>query len=200
MKTPTLRAATGGLLRWLARLLLLAGLALPGWTTAHELSMADLRLIEVKPGEFLWNWSGSGLGRLPQDELVPRWPAGCVVVADRLVCPQGLVGEVRMQGVGDTYSAAMLRVTWLDGESRTYALTQATPRVRLYGAADDPRGPIEIGTAYTALGVEHILNGLDHLLFVVCLLFLVGFNRRLFWTITAFTLAHSLTLAFSAWG
>jgi hypothetical protein len=182
------------------RLLLALSLALPGWAAAHELSMADLRLIEVKPGEFLWNWAGSGLGRQPQDELVPRWPRGCVVVADRLVCPEGLVGEVRVDGVGDTYSAVMLRVTWLDGQTRVYALTQATPRVRLYGAADDPRGPIEIGTAYTALGVEHILNGLDHLLFVVCLLFLVGFNRHLLWTITAFTLAHSLTLGLSALG
>ena len=50
------------------------------------------------------------------------------------------------------------------------------------------------------LGVEHILSGIDHLLFVVALLFLVGFNRQLVWTITAFTLAHSLTLASAALG
>src|SRR5262249_21736112 len=42
--------------------------------------------------------------------------------------------------------------------------------------------------------------GFDHLLFVFALLFLVGFNRRLVWTITAFTLAHSLTLALAALG
>jgi hydrogenase/urease accessory protein HupE len=58
----------------------------------------------------------------------------------------------------------------------------------------------EIASAYTALGVEHILTGVDHLLFVIGLLFLVGFNRRLVWTITAFTAAHSLTLACSALG
>jgi hydrogenase/urease accessory protein HupE len=50
------------------------------------------------------------------------------------------------------------------------------------------------------LGIEHILSGLDHLLFVLGLLFLVGFNRRLVGTITAFTVAHSLTLALSALG
>jgi hypothetical protein len=50
------------------------------------------------------------------------------------------------------------------------------------------------------LGVQHILSGIDHLLFVAGLLFLVGFNRRLLGTITAFTLAHSLTLALSALG
>ncbi len=58
----------------------------------------------------------------------------------------------------------------------------------------------EIASAYTVLGVEHILSGFDHLLFVLALLFLVGFNRRLVLTITAFTLAHSLTLALSALG
>ncbi|MES2228741.1 MAG: HupE/UreJ family protein [Pseudomonadota bacterium] len=50
------------------------------------------------------------------------------------------------------------------------------------------------------LGVEHILTGFDHLMFVIGLLFLVGFNRRLVLTITAFTAAHSLTLASSALG
>jgi len=50
------------------------------------------------------------------------------------------------------------------------------------------------------LGVEHILSGVDHLLFVIGLLFLVGFRRRLVLTISAFTLAHSLTLASSAMG
>jgi len=50
------------------------------------------------------------------------------------------------------------------------------------------------------LGVQHILSGIDHLLFVVGLLFLVGFRRRLIATITAFTLAHSLTLACSVFG
>jgi len=58
----------------------------------------------------------------------------------------------------------------------------------------------EIASAYTVLGVEHILSGIDHLLFVAGLLFLVGFRRRLVWTITAFTAAHSLTLASAALG
>jgi len=58
----------------------------------------------------------------------------------------------------------------------------------------------EIASAYTVLGIEHILTGFDHLLFVIALLFLVGFNRRLLLTITAFTLAHSCTLALSALG
>ena len=50
------------------------------------------------------------------------------------------------------------------------------------------------------LGVEHILAGIDHLLFVLALLFLVGFRRQLVLTITAFTVAHSVTLVLSALG
>jgi hypothetical protein len=56
----------------------------------------------------------------------------------------------------------------------------------------------EIARAYGLLGEEHILGGIDHLLFVLGLLFLVGLRRRLVLTITAFTVAHSLTLALSA--
>ncbi len=93
-----------------------------------------------------------------------------------------------------------MKIIWLDGQSRVYTITSAQPTVQLYGSADDRRGGGEIARAYTVLGVEHILSGIDHLLFVAGLLFLVGFRRRLIGTISAFTLAHSLTLACSAFG
>jgi hydrogenase/urease accessory protein HupE len=83
---------------------------------------------------------------------------------------------------------------------RVYTLTKSQPVVTLYGSAEDQRGMGEIAWAYAALGVEHILSGVDHLLFVISLLFLVGFRRQLVWTITAFTVAHSLTLGLAALG
>jgi HupE / UreJ protein len=86
------------------------------------------------------------------------------------------------------------------GQSCLYTLTASQPKVQLYGSANDPRGRAEIASAYTVLGIEHILTGYDHLLFVFVLLFLVGFQRKLLWTITAFTAAHSLTLACAALG
>ena len=96
--------------------------------------------------------------------------------------------------------AAILRITWLDGQTRVHTLTTRQQQVQLYGGADDDRGVGEIASAYVVLGVEHILGGFDHLMFVIALLFLVGFNKRLVLTITAFTVAHSLTLASSALG
>jgi hydrogenase/urease accessory protein HupE len=112
----------------------------------------------------------------------------------------GLRGTLTVDGVGNSYSAVMVKVFWLDGQTRVYTLTTAQPKVQLYGSADDQLGMGEIARAYTVLGIEHILTGYDHLMFVIALLFLVGFNRRLLYTITAFTLAHSLTLALSALG
>src|SRR4029453_9484066 len=82
--------------------------------------------------------------------------------------------------------------------THAHELTMAQPTIHLYGPADDPRGMREIAAAYAVLGVEHLLTGTNHTLFVTGLPFLVGFNRRLVWTITAFTLAHSITLALAA--
>ncbi|MBC8025468.1 MAG: HupE/UreJ family protein [Steroidobacteraceae bacterium] len=183
-------------LRVLALLMLAFG---AGPAAAHELSMAEMELRETRPGEFLWQWTASG-AKPAADELTPHWPEGCVAETNLLRCGAGLRGELAIDGVGERYSAAMVKVFWRDGQSRVYTLTQRQPSVHLYGSADDRRGMGEITWAYLLLGVEHILGGIDHLLFVMALLFLVGFQRRLVWTITAFTLAHSLTLACAALG
>lgn len=180
--------------------LLLAALA---WfatpATAHEMSMAEMTVQQLSQEEFLWQWTTSGT-RPAAQELAPVWPDGCRGVESNLVrCGQdGLRGTMRVEGVGKRYSAAIIRIHWLDGQTRVYTLSTGQPAVRLYGSADDRRGIGEIASAYTVLGVEHILGGIDHLLFVLALLFLVGFERRLVWTVTAFTAAHSITLALSA--
>jgi len=176
----------------------LAVVALP--SSAHEMSMAELNLRETQRGEFMWQW-GAGEKRPIAQDLTPVWPQGCTADANLLRCgEQGLAGTMSVKGVGERYSAAIVKVVWQNGDTRVYTLTKAQPAVQLHGAADDPRGMGEIASAYALLGVEHILGGIDHLLFVIGLLFLVGFNRRLIWTITAFTAAHSLTLASSALG
>ncbi len=168
---------------------------------AHEMSMAEMEVRETSPGEFIWLWSASSDKRPMNNDLVPHWPDSCAAGPNALHCASaGLKGTLQMEGVGKRYSAAMVKVIWLDGQSRVYTLTRAQPSVQLYGSADDQRGMGEIARAYVVLGVQHILSGADHLLFVLGLLFLVGFRRRLIGTITAFTLAHSVTLACSVFG
>ena len=166
---------------------------------AHEMTIAELELREAAQGTFLWQWTASELP--PGQELSFQWPDSCASEPNVLRCgPKGLSGEVAVTGVGKSYSAALLKVYWFDGQTSVYTFTTAQRSTHLFGSADDKRGMGEIARAYSVLGVEHILSGFDHLLFVVALLFLVGFNRRLLITITAITAAHSLTLALSALG
>lgn len=177
-----------------------ASVVFGGGARAHEMSMAEMELRETAKGEFIWMWKATDERRGNQ-ELVPQWPAACRAEGQLLSCgAAGLQGTLAMDGVGKRYSAAMVKVIWLDGQSRVYTLTASQPTVQLYGSADDERGMGDIAWAYLVLGFEHILSGIDHLLFVIGLLFLVGFQRKLIWTITAFTVAHSLTLASAALG
>ncbi len=184
--------------RWL--LALLGACALLSDAHAHELSIAEMEMREVARGTFNWQWTASG-SRPAATELAPVWPAGCVAEQNQLRCREGgLKGSLSVDGVGQRYSAAIIKIHWLDGQMRVYTLTKGQAGVQLFGSANDQRGWSEIAWTYITLGVDHILHGFDHLLFVLGLLFLVGFRRKLVWTITAFTAAHSISLALSALG
>jgi hydrogenase/urease accessory protein HupE len=182
--------------RWLA-LLFVAWAPLAG---AHEMSMAEMEIRELGgAGEYFWQWTSTGNNPVGEG-VTPVWPPNCTAEMSQLHCGEaGLSGEIRVDGVGERYSAAIVRIHWRDGIS-VFTLTDRQPVARVYGSAVDRRSAFEIARVYIVLGVEHILGGLDHLLFVIALLFLVGFHRRLVLTITAFTLAHSLTLVLSALG
>jgi hypothetical protein len=194
--------AIAGLGAYLWRVLpIVAVLGLASPAHAHEMTMAEMEVRETAPGEFVWQWSAASDKRPMGNDLVPQWPDACTSGPSAVHCGAGgLKGTLAIDGVGKRYSAALVKVVWLDGQSRVYTLTAGQPSVALYGAADDRRGTAEIARAYVILGIEHILSGVDHLLFVIGLLLLVGFRRRLIGTITAFTLAHSLTLACSVFG
>ena len=186
---------------WLLAVLLTASALLPALASAHEMTIAEMEVREMSRGEFLWQWSATNDKRPGTEDLKPQWPESCVAELNVLHCGEkGLRGTLAIEGVGKRYSAALVTVAWLDGQSRVYTFTGSQPKIQFYGSADDRRGWREIASTYTVLGIEHILSGYDHLLFVFGLLFLVGFQRKLLWTITAFTAAHSLTLASAALG
>ena len=98
---------------WLiAMLALMAGTA-----AAHELSMAEMQVREMARGEFFWQWSASER-RAPAEVLTPVWPEGCRAEQNVLRCgAAGLAGTLTMQGVGDQYSAAMVKVFWQIGRA-----------------------------------------------------------------------------------
>jgi hypothetical protein len=181
----------------LFRTLLLAVLALLSSTaTAHEISMAELQVRETQPGQFLWNWTAASRGGT--DELRVGWPDNCREGGGVVRCGEdGLKGTLAIKGIGKDYSAAMVKVFWLDGQMRVYTLTGSQPKARLYGSAEDARRD---AWSYLYLGIEHIMLGVDHLLFVLGLLLIVRDRWMLVKTVTAFTVAHSITLAVATFG
>ncbi len=90
----------------------------------------------------------------------------------------------------------LVRIENLDGTTQVTRLTPSSPSFVVAAAP----GALEVMRTYLVLGVEHILFGVDHLLFVLALLILVKGWRKLIGTITAFTVAHSITLAAATLG
>lgn len=109
----------------------------------------------------------------------------------------GLVGqEIAIEGAAVGVTDVIARVQRRDGSSQVERLPLSNPRFTVTG----PAGIGEVVRTYLLLGFEHILAGLDHLLFVLALLLLVRGGARIVATITAFTVAHSLTLAAATFG
>jgi hydrogenase/urease accessory protein HupE len=110
-------------------------------------------------------------------------------------CPEGLVGQkLGLSGLNAAQSDVLMRIAPLNQPPFTRHLTASTPMVVL------PKIPerFDVATTYTTLGIWHILLGFDHLLFVFALVLLVQRGWPILKTVTAFTLAHSITLAATA--
>src|SRR5204863_5516893 len=102
---------------------IVALLALTAPARAHEMTMAEMEVRETSPGEFLWQWSASNDKRPMGNDLIPRWPESCAAGPGALRCgADGLKGTLTIDGVGTRYSAALVKVIWLDGQSRVYPL------------------------------------------------------------------------------
>lgn len=112
-------------------------------------------------------------------------------------CPGGLVGrEVSVDGLASTITDVLARYERMDGTVQVARLTPSAPGFTV----SDSESWGEIARTYSMLGIEHILLGIDHLLFVLVLLIFVRGWRRVVGTITAFTMAHSVTLALATLG
>ncbi len=164
---------------------------------AHETPVALLEIKEQGQGQFLLEWTYySSKADVPPGVL---WPGQCVENYPNLSCgEQGLVGEIVMPEIGTDYSAAVVQLRLTGATPRSYTLTGGNPRIIL-----TPDGKIpwqSVAASYIPLGIEHIMLGVDHLLFVLGLLLLVNNTRMLVWTITSFTVAHSITLAAATLG
>jgi len=180
-----------------------------GQAQAHRFAPSLLKVTEISPLQynFVWKTPAQATSSIP---LQPTWPEVCdvsnasppqlegtgMVSSWQIDCSalgvQGLVGsELGIEGLAANQASGMVMVSLLDGRQYQQVLNESQPAFVV--PAESSAG--EVAGDYSLLGMEHIWGGIDHLLFVFGLLLLVGGGGRLLWTITAFTLGHSITLS-----
>jgi hydrogenase/urease accessory protein HupE len=135
---------------------------------------------------------------IAQAAPIERTAPGVKLVQWQVRCNKGLRSDavIVFDGLAVTLVDVLVRVSYLNGNIESQVARPRTPSVLLDANRSDG---LEV-SAYFGLGIEHILSGADHLLFVLCLILLVPTLTGLLKTITAFTLAHSLTLVLSTLG
>ena len=175
---------------------------------------------EIRPGYLELNEQGentfSVIFKIPKNKnqrssIEAEFPADCVAKSDLISqvingaslqrwyiqCADKLVGQrISLKGLAASNTDILLRLKWLNGSVATALLKPSQP---FYDIPTESSA-FDIAVTYMMLGTEHILRGIDHLLFVFALLLIVNNTRRLVATITAFTLAHSITLGASTLG
>lgn len=196
---------------WLAAVLaLLIGLCGGCGASADELRPAFLSIREKAPGKFavIWKVPAAGDRRLalyarlpdactPESESIKGFESGSYFERWTVDCLDGLSGQpIAIEGLAESAADVLVRIEYRDGQTQVARLNANSTRLVVAGG----QTASEVARTYFLLGIEHILTSLDHLLFVLALIFLIGSYRRLVEAITAFTVAHSITLAGAALG
>lgn len=202
------------------KLLALIGLLASAASSAHELQIVAMRLDESAAGQVMATLKTPLTRDGQPSAVVPQFDARCMIVGDarverepnqvirawQLQCAGGLASaRLRLEGLDPRTPEALITINFANGTTQTLAMDRHDPTLVI-----EPNTPssavMSLGT-YLPLGIEHILLGPDHLLFVFGLMLVVaarqGGLRQLIAALTAFTLAHSLTLGlamFGIWG
>jgi len=183
---------------------------LAGTAFAHEVQPCYLELAETSPGRYDVMWKAPRRGmlhlrvtpQLPTNTRAISAPAkhhtwNALVSRWSITCDGDLSGgTIRVAGLERTVNDVLVQIRRIDAPGITLRLTPSSPSALV------PSDPTFWDTArtYLVLGVEHILGGIDHLLFVLALLLCVSSTRTLLAAVTAFTVAHSITLALATIG
>lgn len=191
--------------RWFAVLWICFGLALsPTSARADELRPAYIEMTEQSPGLWSLLWKASANSRLGQSGQMII-PENCEVEGERqreysgsniltrlaLRCDGSVQGQtIGLKGLELSTTDALVRIAPMDSAMQTVRLTPDQPSATLA----KPSVISNVAATYTILGFEHILLGFDHLFFVLALVLLLRGGWLVAKTVTAFTIAHSLTL------
>ena len=198
------------MIRFAVLLILLVQVLQATTATAHEVRPAYLELRQTAADQYSVLWKVPALGDLrlglyvrlpdtckPNAESVKAMEGGAFLERWNVACRDGLKGQsITVDGLRATVTDVLARIGYLDGTTEITRLTPESPTYVVSGAQTGS----EVAWTYFRLGVDHILSGLDHLLFVFALILLIHDRWMLVKTISAFTLAHSITLAGAALG
>jgi hydrogenase/urease accessory protein HupE len=178
---------------------------------AHEVRPAYLELRQTGAETYDVLWKVPGRGENLRLGLYVEFPTGCTNVTqprasmtnnaftERWTIKRagGLTGgTIHIAGLSAMMTDVLVRLERLDGTTQVTRLTPSAPSFVVAAAV----GAMGVARTYAMLGVEHILSGIDHLLFVLALLIITRGGRKLVKTVTAFTVAHSITLTLAALG
>lgn len=200
----------GSGLRVLALLAFFNCLAM-GRVDAHESRPAYLEVKETAPGQYSVLWRTPVLSG-NQLLVTLKLPEGVEETETKIVQqladsrverrwidagPDGLKGkQIEFVGLQFTITDVLARFEFLDGRELTLIARPSHPYVTVEGSQTS----LQVALTYTVEGIRHIGSGFDHLLFVLALLLIVKSGWMLLKTVTAFTVAHSITLALASLG
>jgi hydrogenase/urease accessory protein HupE len=182
-----------------------------GFSKAHadDIRLAYLQLTEIEPDIYQVLWKVPARGQNERLSLSVMFDEQVKTLQEPVA---GFIGNAHLQrwtmartggltgttigfnGMASASMEVLLQIDTLDGATFIHRVTPDAPT---YMVAAQP-GLLQVVATYLVLGIEHILIGIDHLLFVLVLLMLVRSTRKLVLTITAFTIAHSITLSLAA--
>jgi len=167
----------------------------------------ELQQVGAETFDVLWKVPARGSDRklsiyvnFPDDikTIIPvrgTFIGGAFIERSTIMRAGGLAGaQISILGLEKVSTDVLVRIQRLDGSSETSRLNAASTSFVVKGTVEF----WEVLKTYLIFGIEHILTGMDHLLFVACLIFIAGTWRRILVTITGFTVAHSITLTLSA--
>ncbi|MFL5170064.1 MAG: HupE/UreJ family protein [Microvirga sp.] len=198
-------------MRRLAMLLGVLGALLAGSAPADELRPGYLEMRQTAPDTYSLLFKIPARGddlrlaidlKLPEgtSDVTPplaQFTGGAYTERRTIRRSGGLAGQaVAIEGLSATSTDVLVRLESLGGATQTERLSPA----RTTFIVESAPGAAEVAVTYLRLGIEHILLGFDHLLFVLALVILVRGWRRVALTVTAFTVAHSITLAAATLG
>lgn len=196
---------------WRLWVVMVAALALAAPALADEFRPAYLQLSQANATTYDVLWKVPALDESTSFKVRPLFPAGTTnltrqrsgyannvaVQRWRINVPGGLEGKaIAFPGLSETRIDVLARLERADGSVQLERILAIDPEFQVKASP----GAFEVVQTYTVLGIEHILTGFDHLCFVLALVLIVRGTSRLIWTVTAFTVAHSITLALATLG